>query len=105
MIKVVNRSIKSQNPDNSIIINIMRPSVLGNPFTTGTRDERIDKYRVHLWREIKAGNIRILKELERIRVATTLEDTVYLMCCCKPLRCHGDVIKSCVEWMIKQKGA
>jgi hypothetical protein len=22
-----------------------------------------------------------------------------LLCCCKPLSCHGDVLKSCLEWL------
>ena len=34
MIKVVNRSIRTQKPG-ACIINIMRPGVLGNPFIIG----------------------------------------------------------------------
>jgi len=103
-LKVVNRSIKAQCPD-AHIINIMRPNVLGNPFVIGkdgNRTEVIEKYRHLLWSKIKAKDSGIIEELSKIKELTLTGSTVYLMCCCKPAPCHGDVIKSCVEWCISK---
>ena len=107
MIKVVNRSILSQCPD-AVIVDIMQShgAILGNPFyqDKGTRDERIDKFRKWLWANIESRTPVIIGELTRIKKLVLTGDTVYLMCCCRPARCHGDVIKSCIEWCIKKGG-
>jgi hypothetical protein len=105
MIKVVNRSILKQSPSNAVIFNVMRPSVLGNPFVIGKdgdRDEVIEKFRRYLWDAINQKNKKILAELGRIKSAALNGKNVYLMCCCKPANCHGDVIKRCIEWRIAQ---
>jgi len=107
MIRVVNRSILRHSPENSAVFNIMRPSVLGNPFKIGrdgSRDEVIEKFRRYLWSAIQAKNCKILAELSRIKSAAVSGHRVYLVCCCKPARCHGDVIKSCIEWCIRKEG-
>ncbi|CAM3562516.1 DUF4326 domain-containing protein [Parendozoicomonas haliclonae] len=72
---------------------IGRGSKWGNPFVIGrdgTREEVIAKYRVWLWQEIKAERItwHDLTSLEGKRLG----------CFCKPLPCHGDVIKSAMCW-------
>ncbi len=103
MIKVVNRSILSHKPD-AVIFNVMRGhSALSNPYKSksDSRDERIAKYRVWLWRNVKSKNKKVLGELFRIK-KSALKGDVYLMCCCKPARCHADIIKSCVEWCISK---
>ena len=104
MIKVVNRSIRTQKPG-ACIFNIMRPSVLGNPFIIGQdgdRAEVITKYRVWLWDHIKAETPAIIAELRKIKHAVQTEPVVYLMCCCKPAKCHGDILKACIEWCLNK---
>jgi len=103
-LKVVNRSIKAQCPD-AYIINIMRPNVLGNPFMIGkdgNRTEVIEKYRHWLWSKVKSRTPDIITVLKRIKIETLTGNPVYLMCCCKPAPCHGDVVKACIEWCINK---
>jgi hypothetical protein len=82
-----------------------RGSVLGNKFrigVDGNRKEVIGKYRMWLWGEIKRNNEVILNELWRL-VEIGRKKELVLLCWCKPLPCHGDVVKSCLEWMDKNK--
>ena len=81
-----------------------RPSVLGNPYVIGkdgNRDEVIEKYRKWLWAKYKEKG-KVYDELMRLCDIARKRDLV-LMCWCKPKACHGDVIKRCVEWMIKRQ--
>lgn len=75
---------------------IGRGSRWGNPFhigKDGTREDVIQKYRIWLWREIKAG--RITKEdLKALRGKR-------LGCFCKPEACHGDVLVAATEWALR----
>jgi len=102
-------------PDDATQINIMRPSPLGNPFKISSAHSR--KFvvaRFKLWAE---------EEIERAKIASKeLPDTgisekdhpfahaivttffkwekvgkIYLVCCCAPQACHGDVIKEILE--------
>lgn len=80
-----------------------RGSVLGNPFemeSEADREKVIAEYRVWLWERVKERG-KVFRELVRIKKLTEKEE-VYLVCWCKPKACHGDVIKSCVEWMIRE---
>jgi hypothetical protein len=82
---------------------IGRPSPLGNPFKIGehgTREEVIQCYRAWLWQQIKLQGV-VYQELERLAARAKNEDLV-LICWCKPANCHGDVIKSAVEWVNRQ---
>ena len=84
-------------------IYIGRPSVLGNPFAIGRdgdREEVIARYRAWLWDQVKARN-EVFAELLKIK-AMAERGEVCLICWCKPLACHGDVVKACVEWMIQE---
>lgn len=75
---------------------IGRGSKWGNPFVIGKdgdRDEVIRKYRAYLWEQIKEGNITY-KELINLNGKV-------LGCYCKPKACHGDVIRSAVEYCMK----
>jgi len=38
-------------------------------------------------------------ELQGLVARERAGETINLVCCCKPLACHGDVLKSCVEWL------
>ncbi len=84
-------------------IYIGRPSVLGNPFAIGRdgdREEVIARYRAWLWDQVAARN-EVFAELVKIK-GMAERGEVYLVCWCKPLACHGDVVKACVDWMIRE---
>lgn len=79
-----------------------RPSVLGNPFfigRDGLRDVVISKYKAWLWDNLKSNNKQIIDELMRLRELAKNYHNLVLICWCKPQACHGDVIKSCIEWL------
>jgi hypothetical protein len=79
-------------------------SVLHNKFVIGkdgTREEVIEKYRKWLWIEVQKHG-EVFDELVRIASKVKNGETVQLVCWCKPLSCHGDVVKRCVEWMIRE---
>jgi len=56
-----------------------------------------------LWEKIQERDYNVCSALSQIKAAA-IEGDVYLECCCAPKKCHGDIIKSCVEWMIKKGG-
>lgn len=78
-------------------------SVLANPFSIGKDGDRatvIAKYRQWLWQQIKSNNQEVLQELRRLQALD--RDKLQLVCWCKPLPCHGDVVLSCLEWLDTQ---
>ena len=87
-------------------------SDLANPFrleSTSNAEERdrvIAKYRTWLWQKIQAKDPAVMGELFFLKEQALTND-VNLLCFCKQpkreLACHGDVIKSCLEWMMNQK--
>jgi hypothetical protein len=86
--KVVNRRYQEFD------IYIGRPTRWGNPFSDGTREENIAKYRVYLWKCIQAGEV-------------TIADLMFLRgkrlgCWCAPLPCHGDVLVKAIQWAESQ---
>lgn len=65
-------------------VSIMRPSKWGNPHVIGqhgTRDEVIDKFEEDL-----RNNPKLQEEIKRELKGKNL------VCCCKPKRCHGDIL-------------
>ena len=66
-----------------------------------SRDESIERYRVWLWEEVKKKG-EVWNELVRLVEKLKKGEDVVLGCWCKPKRCHGDVVKSCLEWMLKK---
>ena len=70
-------------------VDIMRPTIWGNPFRIGldgTREEVIQKYK-----ERMAGLPHLI-ELARKKLKGKR-----LGCCCKPQTCHGDVLVEFIE--------
>ena len=97
MTKVVsmrgNASITRQ-PD---VIRIDRATRWGNPFRitpSKSREEVLKLYRVHLWTQIKAGNVS-LENLAALHGKT-------LACWCKPAPCHGDILSKAASWAAQQ---
>ena len=81
-----------------------RPSALGNQFkigVDGNRDEVIEKYRLWLMEAFK-HDVLVRREFDTL--VSTYEDfgELVLVCWCKPLKCHGDVIKEFIEKAMKQ---
>ncbi|PSB00487.1 DUF4326 domain-containing protein [Merismopedia glauca] len=83
-------------------------SVLRNQFVIGSdgnRDEVIEKYRRWLWLQVKAGlngqNHQVFQEIVIISQLVKASAEIKLACYCVPEKCHGDVIKRCIEWMIE----
>lgn len=79
-------------------------SVLHNDFKVnvdGSRDQVLAMYKRKLWLEFNRKG-KVYAELVRIAQKVKAGETVQLVCWCKPLACHGDIIKSCIEWMIKE---
>jgi len=76
-------------------------SALANrfPIAGSSRDESIAKYRVWLWEQIQAEDKAVLGELSRIWQLSQKVEEINLYCYCAPLSCHGDIVKSCLEWM------
>ena len=70
-------------------VDIMRPSIWGNPYRIGkdgTREEVIQKYRERLL------SLPHLIKLAKERLAGKV-----LGCCCKPQSCHGDILVELIE--------
>ncbi len=77
--------------NNTVLID--RRTKWGNPFKVGvdgSREQAIARYRVDLWRRIRAGEIA-LEDLAEL-------DGCWLACHCEPLPCHGDVLARAAEW-------
>lgn len=92
-----------------------RPSPLGNPFVIGRhgqRSECIERFRQWLWgivnkplEAMDAAEQAAWFELMKLKQAAERNHAagadLNLLCYCKPLACHADVIKGCLEWMME----
>ena len=104
MIEVLNQRDEKVNRDfNGCFYHISRgKSILGNPFKIGVdgdRDEVIEKFRIMLWALIQDQEDGVIETLNHIIELEKKYGNVGLLCWCKPKRCHGDIILSCVNWM------
>lgn len=94
------------------MIYIGRGSALGNPFThlpiekskasfqVESREKAIQEYERWIWQKIGDKDESVIKELENIK-SKAKAGKVYLVCYCKPKKCHGDIIKRIVEKSIE----
>lgn len=81
------------------VIDIMRPNLLGNPFSmkSGNDAERnrvVRAFKSYLWKNMQ-NNTEIGQEIDRL---AKCEKVIILVCCCAPKPCHGDIIKAAIEW-------
>ena len=77
---------------NKYVVNIMRPNILSNPFEINSQNNRNDvcnRFEIYFENVYKTNLIIQLK----------ISD-VYLLCCCKPKKCHGDFLKMFIERII-----
>ena len=83
-------------------------SPLANPYKVGRDGDRhivIEKYEQWLWAKINGGDRLVLDELARLGSIVERTGGVTLVCWCKPLPCHADVIKRILERILREEGA
>jgi len=97
MIQVLNK-YTAKPLELAFSISVMRPSLLGNPFDKGTREENVENHRQWLWAQIQA-NTAVAQELRRLAIKHLRGDTIYLCCCCVPKPCHGNTLKRAIEYL------
>jgi hypothetical protein len=93
MIKVINKYRKPAI--DGIVVNIMRGSILGNPFimknsSDSERNRVCELYENWLRNEYRK-KAHVFNELHRL-AEISKHSNLYLECCCKPKRCHGDFV-------------
>ena len=88
-------------------------SALGNPYKVEAKTEAahlisVELYGQRLWGVVHRGwtlaspqDRTVLTELQRL-LDLSIEGDLTLTCWCKPLPCHGDVIKTVLEWAIAE---
>ena len=101
-ITVVNKYKYKSGDLPGIEVNIMRGSLLGNPYPMQGKDDRdrvCDLYEMWL-RDHWRNKTEIGQELIRLVELVLAGNDLILVCCCKPLRCHGDFIKYAIEEVV-----
>ena len=80
-----------------------RPLGLGNPLRLGVdgdRSEVLIKYRAYLRKEwVRPGSL-VREQIEALAQRAAAGEHLTLVCWCKPLACHGDVIKEAVDNLV-----
>lgn len=94
MIRIVNRKTHTPTP---LDVPIHRPNLLGNPFPVAEhgRTRSIELYTDWLHGRVAEKHPLIIGELNRIVSLAKVGD-VCLVCCCKPYRCHGEVVRELI---------
>jgi len=110
MITVVNhhktniQSLQANVQDKVLDVMKSHGSVLGNPNynnKTMPLHENLNKYLAWLREEYnKRGEV--FAELMKVVNWEKGGKNIYLVCCCKPKACHGDIIKDAAEAVVKQ---
>lgn len=81
------------------IIDIDRPNILSNPFRRKSRKENIELFEDLLLADIAQKGMMYF-EMVRIAALILAGHGVILMCWCKPLPCHGDIIKREIDKIV-----
>ncbi len=71
-----------------------RPSRVPGVIVVASVEEAIERYRLHLWAEIRSGRI----SLERLAALNGKT----LGCWCAPGSCHGEVLAAAAAWAAAQ---
>lgn len=90
-----------------VVINICRPSVLGNPYKVQSPlmlalMDCIAQFRAHLESDLLTGG-PMSNEIDRIVKLLLDGQDVILMCWCAPKACHGDVIIEAVNRLVVKR--
>ncbi len=92
---------------------IGRPSIFGNPFThlTGatkavyllsSREACLREYHQWLYRNIDPNADGMMYNQALVDAILALPDDAVLVCWCKPLTCHGDILIRAHAWLKTQ---
>lgn len=84
-----------------VVINIARPSVLGNPFhmhNESQRAEVVERYRTWLGDHYYAGT-KVWSEVKQLAARVRAGEHLALECWCAPCACHGDVLVKAINWI------
>lgn len=87
-----------------VVVNIARPSVLGNPFFMRSEDQRaqvIVDYRAWLTKHYRTDN-SVWAEVKKLAARVKAGEHLALECWCAPCACHGDVIIDAIEFINKE---
>lgn len=87
---------------------IGRGSPMGNPFvmenqSDAERNRVCDEYEQWIRKQIANNNPRIINELRRLNAIHNEKGELTLGCFCAPKRCHGDFIKTILEFHNTEK--
>lgn len=108
MIQVVNKYKHRPTPED---VYVGRGSPLGNPFSwhpdidskfrVADRAEAISKYSEYAkW--ARMNNAPFHNTLNHLTLRALKGENINLVCFCKPLGCHGDIIKKMIEDAVEQ---
>lgn len=92
--------------DNLSGVYIGRTSAFGNPYhigKDGDRNEVIQKYRKWLYAEIKKEGKTYHAVMGLCDKLVKDNGNLNLICHCAPLPCHGEVLRSCIIWIMGGK--
>lgn len=83
----------------------LEASPLGNPYKLGRdggRDEVINKYRRWLWNQMRNRGSAAYRELLRLANLSLQQETVTLSCWCFPSKCHGEIIRDAINFLLSR---
>lgn len=84
-----------------VVVNIARPSILGNPFYM--RDESQRDVVVQQYHEWLGGHYRaddaVWAEVKKLAARVKAGESLALECWCAPCACHGDVLIKAINWL------
>ncbi len=104
MIDVINK-YKTKEKLKGIIIYGGRPSDLGNPYilgVDGNRETVIERYRTYFNEEIKNKKSKLYLKIQKI-LELAKDNDIHLVCFCKPLDCHLDIVKEYLDNQINKE--
>lgn len=84
--------------------NIMRPSILGNPFEMRSEEDReivVTKFYHYLREEFRKKG-KVFERLNFLANEVLNGRDLYLICCCAPKLCHGEVIRNAIHGIINK---
>ena len=103
MIVVINRKETNidQYAQHGAVVDITRDTILGNPFPLSkyTRSESLALYKPWPWSGMQDNQSPIGDAIWDLAISS-IEGNLCLVCCCKPLDCHGDIVKAAIEWTV-----
>lgn len=98
------KNLRHTKPTLPYQVRVDRASVLGNPFhmrDESHRDEVCDKYRTYFIAQMR-NNQEFRKEVLRLKDIYRTYGKLELFCWCAPKRCHAEVIKHFIEWLLNR---